>query len=297
VSAVLSDQSDQYISSGGAATGTVLNAAYADVLTSGKSVSATVSAYGGLYVSGGTASHTVVQSAGYEYVYSGTAISTIVSSGGTLNAQGGTVSNTVLSGGTMVLDGGAASGTITFAGSGGEIQEYATTSAVISGFAAGDTVDLYGYYDYSNTATVAVASAGVVTVSAGGSTYTFDVAGAAVGETDFTVSAALYGYYGFALGKESASSNAMVASVPANPAPQMAFLSPVASTVAASAATVPALSTVLGGGAEWGATQYAATVTTGATVSTAAPLGVLFAKVPQGGSAVLAPVTSQTHTV
>jgi autotransporter passenger strand-loop-strand repeat protein len=76
---------------------------------------------------------------------------TTVSSGGSLNISGNaTATDTVLNGGAIVLESPKAvlSGTVTFTGSGGEIQVTDTTSAgfgdfaVISGFGAGDVIDV-----------------------------------------------------------------------------------------------------------------------------------------------------------
>jgi hypothetical protein len=68
----------------------------------------------------------------------------------------------------------------------------------------------------------------------------------------------------------------------------MAFLSPVGSSAAVLA--VPALATVLSGGAALGgfAPHYAAAMTTGATISDSPALGSLWDKVPHGGSEILA---------
>jgi hypothetical protein len=58
---------------------------------------------------------------------------------------------------------------------------------VISGFVAGDTIQLAGV-TYVSGATVTVASAGVVSIKDGSNTYNLNIAGATVGETDFQFS-------------------------------------------------------------------------------------------------------------
>jgi hypothetical protein len=62
-------------------------------------------------------------------------------------------------------------------------------TAIISGFAAGDHVNLAAL-TYSKTYTAAVKTAGVVTISAGAKTYALHIAGATVGETNFTLGSA-----------------------------------------------------------------------------------------------------------
>ena len=78
----------------------------------------------------------------------------------------------------------------------------------ISGFASGDEIQLASV-TYASSDSVSVNAPGVVTVSAGGSEYNLNIAGAQVGETDFVFGP------GSILTK--------------NDAPQMAFLRPPAS--------------------------------------------------------------------
>ncbi len=163
--------------------------------------SAVVSVFGG-----GLAAGTVIHSGGVEYVgfegiasgaTVGSAGEIVVQYGGTaanvvVNAQGravisGLVSGTVLSGGTLSLaSGGMLSGGFEFAGTGGElvISGAALPSTVISGFVAGDTIDLAGI-TYSAGATATVKSAGIVTISNGSSSYNLHIAGATVGSTAY----------------------------------------------------------------------------------------------------------------
>jgi hypothetical protein len=61
--------------------------------------------------------------------------------------------------------------------------------AVISGFAAGDEVE-FSALTYSAGDSATVKSAGIVTVSAGGTAYNIHIAGAVVGSTAFEVTSA-----------------------------------------------------------------------------------------------------------
>ena len=83
---------------------------------------------------------------------------------------------------------------VTFIGSGGQLLIDTTTmpTAVISGFTAGDTIHL-AKVAYSSSNTVSVKTAGVVTISAGGNAYNLNIAGAAVGATNFSLSSATTG--------------------------------------------------------------------------------------------------------
>jgi autotransporter passenger strand-loop-strand repeat protein len=99
-------------------------------------------------LSGGTAAATTVNGGGFLYVSGGGgAIATTVNSGGAeYVSSGGTASGIVLaSGGNAVLQSGAvAGGGIAFAGTGGRLEIDGTLmpTATVSGFAAGDTIDL-----------------------------------------------------------------------------------------------------------------------------------------------------------
>ncbi len=119
---------------------------------------------------------------------------------------------------------------------------------VISGFVAGDSITLDAQI-YSAGDTVAVHSAGIVTISAGGTTYNLHIAGATVGETDFTL-----GGYVLTLTKSASAPAARpalsdtVAAHASSPA-KMAFLAPPASASAAAPAKLPDLAAVVSGGA------------------------------------------------
>jgi autotransporter passenger strand-loop-strand repeat protein len=109
---------------------------------------------------------------------------TTVSSGGSLNISGNaTAMDTVLNGGAIVMQSPKAvlSGTVTFTGSGGEIEVTDTTSAgfgdlaVISGFGAGDAIDVTSAVMGGNaTLSSSVVSGNTVeTVTSGGVSESF----------------------------------------------------------------------------------------------------------------------------
>jgi hypothetical protein len=68
------------------------------------------------------------------------------------------------------------------------IEAGTLSTATVTGFVAGDVIDLPSVA-YAVDDTVTVASAGVVTISAGGMAYDVNVAGATVGQTGFMLSA------------------------------------------------------------------------------------------------------------
>jgi autotransporter passenger strand-loop-strand repeat protein len=142
-----------------------------------------------LVTSGGTVTATTVNAGGKAIIYKGGAsLHAEINKGGTeVVSSGGTASATTISGGTLqIAGGGTLVGTATFAGSGGEltIAGPVMPTAVISGFVAGDKIHLAAV-PYSSTDTVTVATAGIVTISAGGKAYALNIAGATKGETDF----------------------------------------------------------------------------------------------------------------
>jgi len=107
------------------------------------------------------------------------AVSTTLVGGSETVFTGGTaVSTTIGSGGLLALDGGTATGAIKFSGSGGTlgISGTAAPGATISGFAAGDTIDLKSF------ASGATLSAGTTTlkISHGGSSLTLNFAAGTV---------------------------------------------------------------------------------------------------------------------
>ena len=113
-------------------------------------------------LAGGTASNTTV----------GNGAVATVSSGGLL---AGTA--TISGGGRVVLNGTAGSGALNLVGSGGTVTLSGTTAPtnVISGFVTSDLIDLAGIAGGSITGVTRAANA--VTISAGGSAYTLNVAG------------------------------------------------------------------------------------------------------------------------
>jgi autotransporter passenger strand-loop-strand repeat protein len=158
----------------------------------GKVTSATIEASGAASVlSGGVMFDTVVDKKAALYVvYGGTAISTTIKNGGLEQVYGGGItSNTVIDGGTLALtNSGGITGTLKFNGKDGvlEVDQTEIPTTVISGFKAGDKVELLDAA--SGIGTVTVTKANVVTISAGGVTYKLNIAGAKVGETNFKFS-------------------------------------------------------------------------------------------------------------
>jgi autotransporter passenger strand-loop-strand repeat protein len=139
---------------------------------------------------------------GTEFVSSGgVAIGTTVFNGGTetkkfsggteIVSSGGVTSRTTIEGGKLEIDeGGKAAGLVTFSGGDGElvIDARAMPGATISGFAATDKIVLSAIR-FSTSDSVSVNAPGIVTVSAGGKDYNLHIAGATVGETDFSFGA------------------------------------------------------------------------------------------------------------
>jgi hypothetical protein len=119
----------------------------------------------------------------------------VISAGGVGTVvAGGTASASTIAGGTLGIVSGGLGAAVTFTGSGGDlaISSLVMPTATISGFAAGDDVTLTAL-TYSSTYTTKVATAGIVTISAGTKTYTLNISGAAVGETNFTLTSATSG--------------------------------------------------------------------------------------------------------
>jgi autotransporter passenger strand-loop-strand repeat protein len=197
---------EQMVESGGRTVSTVITDGGYEIVNSGGAASAGVTANGNLYVESGGKSFAARVMAGGTEDLSGLASGTVVSAAGLLFAQSGAVvAGVVVAGGYATINAGVAlSGTVTFTGSGGvlELDAPAVPRNTISGFVAGDTVFLGGVA-YASGAAARVLSAGVVTISAGGTTVALDVAGAKVGETDFVVSSGYQGY-GLDLTKTSA---------------------------------------------------------------------------------------------
>ena len=131
----------------------------------------------GRVASGTTVGGLVGVYAGVRTVY-GSALSTTVSSGGTETVEsGGTASGTtILSGGALeVSSGGTLAGTLLFAGSGGDLRIDGTSLSIlgglaVSGFVAGDTIDLAGVaFDSSGSANLQAGN--VLQIIENGATY------------------------------------------------------------------------------------------------------------------------------
>ena len=185
----------EVVLSGGITSDTLVSAS-SEYLEGGRSSGTVLEggrSYGFQIVSAGTAHGTVVDLYGYQQVtgLQAQAIDTVVHSGGQVFVSaGGTVKNCRIRGGKLVVaSGSVTSGNVKFVGSGGtfEIGSQDLPSATISGFAPGDQIILDDSFNGSGTVTVN--TPGVVTISAGGSEYNLNIAGATVGETDFVFSA------------------------------------------------------------------------------------------------------------
>jgi hypothetical protein len=137
----------------------------------------------------GTVASTIGTGAGQFILSGGTATKTTVKTGGLEGIlKGGTAAGATLAGGDLILEVGAklTAGVSFTTVKGGElILESATMpTATITGFAAGDTIALNGIV-YNTNDSVTVAKAGVVSIVTPGTTYSLNIAGATVGETDF----------------------------------------------------------------------------------------------------------------
>jgi hypothetical protein len=205
--------------------------------------------------------------AGTEIVGGTVSGGTVVTGGLELVLSGGTASAAHIGGGVLQVNaGGVISGSIGFSGTGGELIIGSPTlpTNVISGFAAGDTIQLAGIA-YVSGASVTVTTAGTVSVIDGGHTYSLNIAGATVGESDLFFSS------GSLLTKGSAPQ-----------APK--FLAPVGS------ATKPAVHWVMGAqGVEMFRAQPAAAVAPAALAVTSSGGGAGYEAlaVHRGGAALL----------
>jgi autotransporter passenger strand-loop-strand repeat protein len=179
---------------GGGGVGTVLDGGSATVQLSA-TVTGTVINSGGqqFVVASATASGTMVNAGGQELVgLSATDSATTVNASGLETvASGGVAYGVTIAGGTLdVASGGTVSGGVSFAAGAGtlEIDSTVLPTAVISGFAAGDAIDLTAL-TYDPNATVTVATSGIVTISADGAQYSLNIAGVPAGDTSFSLSA------------------------------------------------------------------------------------------------------------
>ena len=202
------------VASGGSATfagtdsGTVISAG-GNVTLTGVETSATILAggsetiqgsatgdqiYGTQLASSGTpvvTSETVFGGGAVElFANGGVASAVTINSGGSLNISGSaTASNAVINGGSLVLDSSDASltGSLDFSGASGSLIENALIStgsadlATISGFAAGDSIDLRAIGTGATMTSVTSGGDTIVTISGGstasGNTETFIFAG------------------------------------------------------------------------------------------------------------------------
>jgi hypothetical protein len=116
----------------------------------------------------------------------------VIGSGAGLSvSSGATVASAVIAGGTLELGSGSdVTGNISFSGGAGRLVLDAGTppSNTITGFAPGDSIKLMGVPYDPATDSVFVTTPGVVTVDADGTDYDFNIAGAFVGETGFSIS-------------------------------------------------------------------------------------------------------------
>lgn len=180
--------------SGGFAVSAAISRGGTINVSSGAHTTATTVSGGGEEViwQGATTTGTRVASGGKELViYTGTASGTVVSTGGTEIVSGGATSiYGVIDGGTVdLLSNGSLGAEVTFIGSGGDLDiKSSGPAATISGFAAGDHVTL-AKLTYSASERAVVKTSGVVTISGGAHIYNVYISGAAVGETNFTLSA------------------------------------------------------------------------------------------------------------
>ncbi len=132
------------------------------------------------------------------YIKGAVASGTVLDTGASLNISGNaTAENTVINGGTILLESGKAAlgGAVTFAGSGAiveSVQVSATSSsgdlATISGFGAGDVIDL-SYITSGATLSSAVVSGNTVeTVTSGSVSESFIFAGSSYAPGHFVLS-------------------------------------------------------------------------------------------------------------
>jgi autotransporter passenger strand-loop-strand repeat protein len=185
------------VDSGGYASGMHLGPAGFLNVYGGGTISS-LSVTGGLVevVSGGESYHSVISSGGDEFVASGLASGTVISSGGfSVIGNAGTAENTVIAGGGFELASKAKlEGGVSFTAPDGVfiIDSPESPAVPISGFVAGDQIS-FGLLYSSNADTVAVKTAGIVTVSAGGYVYNLHIAGAVVGSKAFQLGQDAYG--------------------------------------------------------------------------------------------------------
>ena len=167
------------VSSGGTAVGSVVGGPGFVTLSAGALAIGTILSGGDLALAGGTAVGTTIGSGGIETVF----VTYVFSTGDYLS---GLASATTIAGGTLLLEGGSATGGILFSGSTAgllDISGTAMPTTPISGFSAGDEIDLENLpFGASGTVTLD-ASTDVLTVVEGGSSAALELAGADTGDT------------------------------------------------------------------------------------------------------------------
>jgi autotransporter passenger strand-loop-strand repeat protein len=174
----------QSLSSGGTASNTIIEGGLQEVGNGGIVVNTTISA--GTEFLGGYSSNTIIESGGEQVVgsdywstFAASATSTTVDSGGLETVLSGSVtSDTTINGGTLELQSGSlVSGYLTFGpATGGTLKIDGTTmpTAVISGFAVGDRIDLAGVpYDATNAAPLFETTNNTLEVVEDGAAYNF----------------------------------------------------------------------------------------------------------------------------
>ncbi len=179
------------VSSGGTATGDIVTYGAEYVSAGGSADGAAINAGGEQNVYSGASTTNTTLNSGTENVSAGgLAVSTTVNSGGTEYVlSNGSATSTQIVGGAVVLDAGSVvSGGISFTGTKGGVVISSTVmpSAVFSGFGTGDTIDLANV-SYNTNDKVKVKSTGLVAITTSTQTFTLNIAGATVGETDFSV--------------------------------------------------------------------------------------------------------------
>jgi len=171
-----------FVSSGGTASGTIINSGGLEVVFSGGTDSSSVVNSGGVLVvsAAGVASDTTL-AGGTEEVY-GSAGDTTVDSGGYAQVlSAGTISGATISGGMLELDAGASAGSGTIAFAGGGTLKLDATGAYdfpVAGFAVPDAFDLSAVAFASATKSyTGDTSSGTLTVSDGTDSVSLQLVG------------------------------------------------------------------------------------------------------------------------